>query len=354
MSEETRLLTETAERLLSDHLGARPEDGSGNDALWDAVEQAGLPLLLLPEAAGGLGLAPGDCWGVLAALGKYVAPAPIAESLLAGRLLADHGLIDVPVGAGGPATVALSGGPGLTAEKTGDGWRLSGALRAPALADAALCVAMAETSGAETADGALMCRIEIAELTVTPARSLSGDAVGEAELGGVVLPRAATAETNDGEIILRQGAILRAVQMAGALDAALTLTAGYAQERVQFGRPLAKFQAIQQQLAELAAETALATAAARAALDQFDNPDAVFEIAAAKSQAGEAASRAAAIAHQVHGAMGFTQEYELQHLTRRLWAWREEFGSEAYWQRRLGQEVAQIGADGLWPRLAAG
>ena len=349
MSEETKLLTETAERLLSDHLGARPEDGAGNDALWDAVEQAGLPLLLLPEAAGGLGLAPGDCWGVLAALGKYAAPAPIAETLLAGRLLADHGLTEAGAGAGGPATVALSGGPGLTAEKTGDGWRLSGALRAPALADAALCAAMAETAG-----GALMCRIETAELTVIPARSLSGDAVGEAELGGVVLPAAATAETNDGEIILRQGAILRAVQMAGALDAALALTAGYARERVQFGRPLAKFQAIQQQLAELAAEVALATAAARAALDQFDNPDAVFEIAAAKSQAGEAASRATAIAHQVHGAMGFTQEYELQHLTRRLWAWREEFGSEAYWQRRLGALVAQIGADGLWPRLAAG
>ena len=345
MSEETRLLTDTAERLLADHLGeARPDDGVWDAALWQAVDGAGLPLLLLPEAAGGLGLVPGDCWGVLAALGKYAAPAPIAETLLAGRLLADRGLAE----ADGPATVALTGGPALTGEKTADGWLLAGAVRAPALAQAGVCVAMAATGG-----GHLICRIETAGQAIGAARSLSGDPAGEVNLDGKVIPTDAGAESNDGDVILRQGAVLRAVQMAGALAAVLDLCARYTQERVQFGRPLAKFQAIQQQLAELAAEAALATAAARTALEHFDNPDALFEIAAAKSQAGEAASRANAIAHQVHGAIGFTKEYPLQHLTRRLWSWREEFGSEAYWQRRLGGLVAQIGADGLWPRIAA-
>jgi acyl-CoA dehydrogenase len=345
MSEETRLMTETAERVLADHLGeGRPEDGAWGDTLWDAVEQAGLPLLLLPDSAGGLGLAPGDCWGALAALGKHAAPAPIAETLLAGRLLADHGLAN----AGGPATVALTGGTRLNAEKSDGDWRLTGHITAPALADAPVCVVIAAAAG-----GFLVCRVETAGLEVTPARSLSGDTVGQIDLTGTALSPAGVAETNDGEIILRQGAILRAVQMAGALDGVLALSAGYTQERVQFGRPLAKFQAIQQQLAELAAEAALATAAARTALDHFDDPDALFEIAAAKSQAGGAASRANAIAHQVHGAIGFTKEYALHHLSRRLWAWREEFGSEAYWQRRLGVLVAQIGADGLWPRIAA-
>jgi alkylation response protein AidB-like acyl-CoA dehydrogenase len=344
MSEDTRLLTDTAERLLADHLGeSRPEDGAWDATLWQTVEEAGLPLLLLPEAAGGLGLAPGDCWGVLAALGKQAAPAPIAETLLAGRLLADHGLAPPA----GPATVALTDGPVLTADKTDHGWLVSGVIDAPALGDSKISVAMAKAEGRH-----LLCRIDNGGLAVASARSLSGDSVGRTELDGLALPADAIAETNDGEVVLRQGAIMRAVQMAGALDAVLALTAGYAQERVQFGRPLAKFQAIQQQLAELAAEAALATAAARTALQYFDDPGALFEVAAAKSQAGEAASRANAIAHQVHGAIGFTREYSLQHLTRRLWAWREQFGSEAYWQRRLGALVAQKGADGLWPQLA--
>jgi alkylation response protein AidB-like acyl-CoA dehydrogenase len=348
MSEETKLLTETAERLLADHLGeARPDDGardsSRDGALWQAVEAAGLPLLLLPEAAGGLGLAPGDAWGVLAALGKYAAPAPVAETILAGRLLADHGLGS----AAGPATVAIAGN--LTASKTGAGWLLGGSVDAPAAGQAEICLAVAQAEGRH-----LVCRFPLAGLDVAPARTLGGDPVGRIALDGVILPADAMAETNDGGVLIRQGAILRAVQMAGALAAVLDLSVGYTQERVQFGRPLAKFQAIQQQLAELAAEAALATAAARTALDRFDDPDALFEVAAAKSQAGEAASRAAAIAHQVHGAIGFTREYALHHLTRRLWAWREEFGSEAFWQRRLGQLVAQQGADALWPQIAAG
>lgn len=342
--EETKLLTDTAERLLADHLGeTRPAAGAWDATLWQAVEGAGIPLLLLSEESGGLGLAPGDAWGVLAALGKHAAPAPITESLLAGRLLADHGLAAVE----GPATVAMGGS--LAATKTEAGWTVTGTVDAPAAASATACVAVAQGEGRH-----LVCRMPLDGLAIDPARTVGADPAGRIALGGVALPADAVAETNDGEVVLRQGAILRAVQMAGALAAVLDLCIGYTQERVQFGRPLAKFQAIQQQLAELAAEAALATAAARTGLDRFDDPDALLEVAAAKSQAGEAASRAAAIAHQVHGAIGFTQEYALHHLTRRLWAWREEFGSEAFWQRRLGTVVAGQGADALWPVLASG
>ena len=68
---------------------------------------------------------------------------------------------------------------------------------------------------------------------------------------------------------------------------------------------------------------------------------------------GEAAGTGAAIAHQVHGAMGFTYEHSLHHATRRLWSWREEFGNEAVWAARLGRMVAERGADGLWPFITA-
>jgi alkylation response protein AidB-like acyl-CoA dehydrogenase len=76
-----------------------------------------------------------------------------------------------------------------------------------------------------------------------------------------------------------------------------------------------------------------------------------FEIAAAKARAGEAAGTGAAIAHQVHGALGFTQEHELHRFTRRLWTWRDEFGAEAHWWRVVGSRAIAAGGDGLWPLL---
>jgi acyl-CoA dehydrogenase len=141
--------------------------------------------------------------------------------------------------------------------------------------------------------------------------------------------------------MLPEGALVRAVQMAGALESVLALTLEYAADRRQFDTPLNRFQAIQQQLAELAAEVAEAGAAADAAVAV---PDAL-RVAAAKVRCGEAAGRAAAIAHQVHGAIGFTDEHRLHQLTRRLWAWRDDFGGEARWAIRLGRLAA---SEDLW------
>jgi alkylation response protein AidB-like acyl-CoA dehydrogenase len=91
--------------------------------------------------------------------------------------------------------------------------------------------------------------------------------------------------------------------------------------------------------------------AARAVAEE--RASAAFATAAAKITAGDAAGKIAEIAHQVHGAMGFTEEYSLHHLTRRLWSWRDEFGNEAYWARELGREIAKAGSDGLWPLVTA-
>ena len=99
----------------------------------------------------------------------------------------------------------------------------------------------------------------------------------------------------------------------------------------------------------VAASSAISDAAVEASVDGAD----FFAVAAAKSRVGEAAGKSAEIAHQTHGAMGFTHEHNLHHSTRRLWAWREEFGNESNWQVRLGEMVAREGADALWPLLSA-
>jgi acyl-CoA dehydrogenase len=144
------------------------------------------------------------------------------------------------------------------------------------------------------------------------------------------------------------------VQIAAALEAVLAWTVQYAQERVQFGRPIARFQAIQMQLAEMAGEVSAVTAltdAAAQALERSENV--VLAAAAAKVRAGAAVEAVARRAHQVHGAIGFTQEHKLHHLTRRCWAWRDEAGSELAWSRILGAGLLAEGPGRLWPALTS-
>ncbi len=149
------------------------------------------------------------------------------------------------------------------------------------------------------------------------------------------------------------GAFARSAQIAGALDAALARSVSYANARRQFGRALGRFQAVQQSLAAFACEAAAANCAAMGAAQALDRGGATFEIAAAKLRANRAAGVGTTVAHQVHGAIGFTQDYPLHPLTRRLWQWRSEFGNDAHWAGVLGREVAARGADAFWPELVA-
>ena len=170
---------------------------------------------------------------------------------------------------------------------------------------------------------------------------------------GIDLPALIVAKVAEGERAHALMAFARTAQIAGALDAALALSVGYVNERQQFGRPLGKFQAVQQSLANFACEAAAANCAAMGAAQALGRGPAEFEIAAAKLRANRAVEVGTTVAHQVHGAIGFTQEYALHQLTRRLWQWRSEYGNDAYWSRRLGSAVIARGAEAFWPDLTA-
>ena len=135
--------------------------------------------------------------------------------------------------------------------------------------------------------------------------------------------------------LLPLGALVRTVQMAGALETVLELSATYAEERKQFGQPLSRFQAIQHYLALIAEEVEAARAAADAAIATGDD----MVIALAKIRCGESVAAAAPLAHQIHGAIGFTDEHRLQQYTRRLWAWRDDFGTESEWALWAGSRL---------------
>jgi acyl-CoA dehydrogenase len=347
------LVAETARRIFRDLCDPqtvnRATDDSWKAPAWAAAEEAGLPLAWIPEALGGSGAGLGDGFAVLREAGRAALPLPVAETLLAGWLLATAGIAS-PKG-------AIACGPAREGDRivlAGNG-TLSGLLRAVPFAKGAGHLAvLAEREAGSTA----VALVRAGDAHIDAGASLAGDPLNAVSLDGArpVAVRDAPLGLDAGALHL-MGATARAMQMAGALEAILALAVAYANERIAFGRPIGKFQAVQQSLARLAGEVAAAIAAAGSAADtiagsaHFDEA-VLLEVASAKIRVGEAAGEGAAIAHQVLGAIGFTQEHVLHRYTRRLWAWRDDFGSESAWAVKLGHLVAAKGADALWPMLA--
>jgi acyl-CoA dehydrogenase len=349
MSEQRAILEESVTRLFGDLVTREAltdaEQGTWPAALWTALEENGLTQPLTPEDRGGVGASWDDVFVVLRAAGYFTAPVPLAETIVGGWLLSEAG-IPIPRG---PLTIAHRGqARDLASKRSGGTWRVSGQLSAvPFGRHAEHVVTLAEIDGGlrpaliAVAGAAVAHDLNIAR---EPRDTLAFDAA-PAEIG------AAVDRAGDGDAVRLYGAMARSAQMAGACEKALTEAVQYAQDRVQFGRPIGKFQAIQHQLAALAAKSAQATMAAAAAFRAADRGEPRFEVACAKIVAGEAASLAGAVSHQVHGAIGFTYEHALHFATRRLWSWRPEFGSESQWAEELGRRTAARGPESLWTDL---
>jgi acyl-CoA dehydrogenase len=347
---DASLLADTVDRLLgalvTQELIESAERGAWPEKLWRALEEGGLTLPLVPEDAGGAGGTWADAHVVVRASGRHTAPVPLAETIIAGWLLARAGL-PVPLG---PMTLApVHAGESLSLARRGDGFVVSGtATRVPWGRDAAHVVTVAEVDGQPT-----VALIATGAARITHDRNLALEPRDTLALDAAPVVAAAPAAGVSRDAIRVYGAMARAAQMAGALDSCLAQAVRYATERKQFGRPIGSFQAIQQNLAVLAGHVAAAGIAAESAFRAAERGDARFEVAAAKIRVGEAAGVGAGIAHQTHGAIGFTYEHSLHFATRRLWSWRAEFGSESAWARELGYAVAARGADALWADLTA-
>ncbi|OHD09114.1 acyl-CoA dehydrogenase family protein [Sphingopyxis sp. RIFCSPHIGHO2_12_FULL_65_19] len=180
-----------------------------------------------------------------------------------------------------------------------------------------------------------------------------GDVNAVLQIAGVMVPDLAVAELIAGQALQPAATVSL---MAGAMGQALALSIEHVNMRQQFGRPLGKFQAVQQSLAVMACEVRAVEAAAAALAARLDavNLDplaADFEIAAAKLRANRAVGVVTAIAHQVHGAIGFTKDYDLHRVTIPLMRWRGAHGNDTYWAQRLGRQAAGFGGRGLWAMM---
>jgi acyl-CoA dehydrogenase len=314
MSDDTRtLLLDTASRLFEDHSSpaqlAEAASGEFPNALWQALVEHGFHDLARADS----GFTLDDCYAVLEIAGYHALPLPLAEAVLARRWWLESGDEFMSIGQVRGNSIA-----GI-----------------PCGRSASLILAVGEDGSLSRASGGT--RESGMNLADEPRDLVRSPALSPVDCK---------------ESVADMLALARACNSAGAMRRILEMCLTYVRERQQFGRPLAAFQAIQHQLSVMAAEVAAASRAVDAAVVALGGCNLELEVAIARSRCGQAISAVTEMAHQVHGAMGFTQEHPLHYFTRRLWSWRDEYGDERYWQQRLGEAVCQRGVDGAWDFIA--
>ncbi|WP_223446231.1 acyl-CoA dehydrogenase family protein [Pseudomonas sp. BF-R-19] len=314
------------------------EKGEPATALWDQIQALGLPLALVPEASGGADMSWAETGALLRTLGEFVAPVPLGETIVGAWVLSNAGL-SIP---DGPLAVVNER---MTLDAAG---LISGSAPSVAWAQHATHLVVSANRGDEN----VVCLIERSQIDLEPQETLSRIPSARLNLKNIRPLETSSAASAISELgFMPYLAALRAGQISGALDRILALCVEYANTRTQFGKPIGKFQAIQQMIAELGSLAASAQAAALFACRRIDSANAEYGAAVAKAHVGRAAGLGSAIAHQVFGAIGVTDEHDLHYYTRRLWQWRTESGSEHFWSERLGHQVLANGNAGLWPSI---
>lgn len=325
MNELEQLVDDLGRRSFEARLGGRGFPDEFDEDLWQNLEETGLSRLTT-EGGG-----PAEAATVLTGLARHAAAVPIAETDLLATWLARTAGVAVPDS--GPLTVALADA------EVRDG-RVTGTARDVPWPNASVVLA------ASTADALHVAVIEAS----ADAHNLAGE-----PRGTVVFDLASTEVSSldraVADELVRRGAWARCVQIVGALDTARDLTVAHTGERVQFGRPLKKFQAVQHSLAAMAGEierARAATALAVTAADDygFDSTATDYAVTVAKVAVGRAVDTVTTIAHQLHGAIGVTVEHRLWLVTMRARSWADDYGTTKHYARRLGRMA--LAADDPW------
>ena len=303
--------------------------------LWSTLTESGLTLLTTPESRGGSGASLRELAVVLESSGYHAARVPLAEHDLLASWLLTVADIEVPPGA---MTAAVTEQP-LSA-----GQLVAAIDNVPWAADADVIV---------VAGDGFVAAVPQDAATVEAYTDIAGQSGGVVRINTRLENTQYHAVGNAlGHEFRLRGALARALQTCGALARAIEITSSHAKQREQFGRPIAKFQAVQALIAGAAEALALAKTSAQFATEiavthGFDSAEGEFAVSVAKIESSRAATLVARNAHQVHGAIGFTLDHRLRHFTTPALAWRSEFGGQREWPHRLGR-VALDSSLSVW------
>lgn len=336
MSDSNHELAELLSSLFARHRESEPDIAGLDRVLWATLRDTGLDRLTGGPARDGGGAGWAETAVLLHAMGAHAARVPAAENdVLAGWLL-DCAHIEAHDTLVRSAAMLDAQGHAPSVPWASDVdrlvllWRNGGDWSVADTDASDVGIESGSNRGGEPRDAV---SVDIGSLTGVP---VSAAVAGE---------------------FRRRGALSRSHLMVGAMNTITQIVIEHVTARVQFGRPLAKFQAVQHLVADIAAETALAEATAAAAADLagsrgFDDPRTGLAIAASRSVAGHAASTVVRNAHQGLGAIGFTREHQLHRYTNRLLSWRGEFGSVRFYDDELTRAAVNAGSKGLWPLIA--
>lgn len=347
MSGTSEMIAESVNRIFAERVDRRllGEAASGQwpGELWNLIEDSGFCQLLAVDVDDGE--APWQsAYPVFHAIGFHRLPLPLADTIVGNALLHLAGL-EQP---SGPVALIQQDGE-LDLRIEGDHLIVDGAVSSvPWARDVSSIVVAGRAAGLP-----VLGRIQ----TMTPgvrlahAKNIADEPRDVVRFDRVRCKQFAGAESLPHAPVTLFCALARAAQMVGAGASVLQQSIDYAIDRVQFGKPIGKYQAIQQLLAVLAGEVACAQTAVLAACRSPAVAPSEFDVSVAKIRAGQMAGVAASIAHEVHGAFGFTHEHTLHFATRRLWCWRAEHGSESFWATRLGRQAIAGGGEACWNTL---
>ncbi|MCP2091792.1 UNVERIFIED_ORG: hypothetical protein J2Y81_007898 [Paraburkholderia sediminicola] len=307
------IFADSFDRLLAGECPAttvrKIESGESFSRLWNALTEGGFADLLVSESVGGAGLSLLDASPLIAACGRYALPVPLAYTMLVRALLDPKSLESLT----GPITISAS-----VVRHTGDVLRCDN-------------VPFGQVSEWVMVEESGLCHLWSLEAAFVERDGVEGSL--DASVTWSKRPRSIPLSYNGTRI---PGATITAMLISGAMERVLEMTIAYANERSQFGRAIAKFQAIQQQVSVLAELTFATRMASRLACSPSSWTPSIGGAAVAKAYASQAAAAAAGIAHAVHGAIGITAEHDLHLYTRRLHAWRRAFGAETAWHEEIG------------------
>jgi acyl-CoA dehydrogenase len=330
MSESASHFRDTVDRVFGDQVDReflfQQEQTGYSEPLWQLTSELGIDAMLLPEEHGGVGADWDDLYEIISAVGRYGISLPLGETIIARWLISAAGLHQ-PSGAGTLVYAAKLDRVPWGRHVHWGLWQRPGEQE----------IAFIRWHHEPSASGNNMAR--------EPRDRLDVDSVEKTLLSPDLVQNG----------LLYLGALLRSAQIAGGAFRLLEKASQYAGEREQFGRPLSKFQSVQHNLARLAAWAASIDAGARHAFHCMSTggmpESALLAIAAAKYRASDLASQVNSIAHQLHGAIGFTYEHDLHFFSRRLWSWSAEFGGCGYWAGYLGGLALEQGSDGIWQQI---
>ncbi|WP_069512010.1 acyl-CoA dehydrogenase family protein [Lysinibacillus sp. FSL M8-0337] len=346
MSEMKEMILEVVERMLKENVSKDlvdiVEQGKWASDIWNLFVENGMTAVAICEENGGAGGDLEDLLNIVRLTGKYAAPIPFTETTLANYLLAYTNLQVMD----DLATYALAETPSFTLE---NGKLTGSAQHIPWARHTKQLVTLAHST-----KGIHLVAIDLSQADISPDKNLAGEPRDTVTFQNANVCQQSTVLTS--EQIQTLTAIATAFQLAmmtGAIEKINDLTVQYTKEREQFGRPLHRFQLVQQHIVNLAGETALALAAFNNVTVALVAQSPLSEVAYARIRFEEMIQTVATISHQVHAAIGTTHEHSLQQYTRRLWSWRDEGASSFYWTDLVATQLLENSGDSLWAYMTS-